>query len=266
MFQTRNLSLILKATMKPILSLACLFVAISAYAQVGIGTNAPDSKSVLELRSKTKGFLPPRLTSAQRTTLAASLTVTQKGLQVSDSASGKPFYWTGTAWKDASTYTGTAPITVNASTNKIAINPGTAAGDLLTWDGSNWINTQPNFAPHFTDNLNNMQPYLVMNYCIAMEGIYPSRNGVEPFIGEIQLYGFNFAPIGFATCGGQLLSISQNTALFSLLGTIYGGNGQTTFALPDLRGRVPVHMGQGPGLSNRIIGETGGQEIIPISH
>jgi microcystin-dependent protein len=74
------------------------------------------------------------------------------------------------------------------------------------------------------------------------------------------MFGGNFAPRGWAFCNGQLLSIAQNTALFSLLGTTYGGNGQTTFALPDLRSRAPVHFGQGPGLTNRDLGEQGGEE------
>lgn len=82
----------------------------------------------------------------------------------------------------------------------------------------------------------------------------------EPFIGEIRLFGFTFAPRGWATCQGQLLAIQQNQALFSLLGTTYGGNGQTTFGLPDLRGRSAVAWGQGPGLTNIVQGETGGQE------
>src|SRR5687767_11791868 len=82
----------------------------------------------------------------------------------------------------------------------------------------------------------------------------------EGFIGEIRLFAGNFAPRGWALCNGQLLSIAQNTALFSLLGTTYGGNGQTTFALPDLRGRVPLHPGQGPGLAERFLGETAGEE------
>lgn len=82
----------------------------------------------------------------------------------------------------------------------------------------------------------------------------------DPFIAQIMLFGGNFAPRGWAFCNGQLLPIAQNTALFSLLGTTYGGNGQTTFALPDLRGRVPVHPGQGPGLSNVVQGEVGGSE------
>ena len=83
---------------------------------------------------------------------------------------------------------------------------------------------------------------------------------MEPFIGQIQPFGFNFAPSGWATCDGQLLPISQNTALFSLLGTTYGGDGRTTFALPDLRGRVSLHTGQGPGLTSRPIGSRSGQE------
>jgi len=82
----------------------------------------------------------------------------------------------------------------------------------------------------------------------------------EPFIGQLMLVGFNFCPRGWATASGQLLSISQNTALFALLGTIYGGDGRTTFALPDLRGRVPVGVGQGPGLSPIVSGEVGGSE------
>jgi microcystin-dependent protein len=87
----------------------------------------------------------------------------------------------------------------------------------------------------------------------------------EPFIGEIKLFGFNFAPRGYATCSGQLLSIAQNTALFSLLGTTYGGDGQTTFALPNLNGRVAVGMGQSPGTSNYTIGQVGGVENYTLT-
>src|SRR3954470_11528121 len=81
----------------------------------------------------------------------------------------------------------------------------------------------------------------------------------EPFIGEIVMFAGNFAPRNWAFCQGQLMSIAQNTALFSLLGTTYGGNGQTTFGLPDLRGRVPVGQGTGPGLANVILGESAGE-------
>jgi microcystin-dependent protein len=89
----------------------------------------------------------------------------------------------------------------------------------------------------------------------------------EPFIGEIIMFGGNFAPRGWAFCDGQLLSIAQNTALFSILGTTYGGNGQTTFALPDLRGRVPVHAGgsQGPGLPPVQLGEMSGSPSVTLT-
>lgn len=87
---------------------------------------------------------------------------------------------------------------------------------------------------------------------------------MTPFLGQIMLVGFNFAPQGWAFCDGQLLPIAQNTALFSLLGTQYGGNGVNTFALPDLRGRVAMHKGQGPGLSFRSQGEVGGTESVTL--
>lgn len=87
----------------------------------------------------------------------------------------------------------------------------------------------------------------------------------EPFLGEIRAFGFNFAPVGWALCNGQLLSISQNTALFSLLGTFYGGDGTTTFALPNLQGRVPIHQGQGLGLPNYVIGEIGGNTNVTLT-
>src|SRR6266566_6640808 len=87
----------------------------------------------------------------------------------------------------------------------------------------------------------------------------------EPFLGQICIFGFNFPPRGWAACNGQILSISQNTALFSLLGTIYGGNGQTTFALPNLQSRVPVHFGQGSGLSPYEIGQSAGEESVTLT-
>ena len=86
----------------------------------------------------------------------------------------------------------------------------------------------------------------------------------DPFVAEIRIFPFNFAPKGWAWCDGQLLPISQNTALFSLLGTTYGGDGKTTFALPDLQGSAPMHPGQGPGLSLHDLGETGGCETVTL--
>ncbi|MDI6047057.1 phage tail protein [Flavobacterium yafengii] len=86
----------------------------------------------------------------------------------------------------------------------------------------------------------------------------------DPFIGEIKIFGFDFAPRNFASCAGQLMSIAQNTALFSLLGTMYGGNGQTTFGLPNLQGRIPIGQGQGPGLPNYSMGQQLGTTSISI--
>jgi microcystin-dependent protein len=86
----------------------------------------------------------------------------------------------------------------------------------------------------------------------------------DPFVAEIRIFGFNFAPRGWAFCNGQLLPLSQNTALFSLLGTTYGGDGKSTFALPDLQTRVPMHPGQGPGLSLYDLGETGGTAAVTL--
>ncbi|PLY01015.1 MAG: phage tail protein [Desulfuromonas sp.] len=87
----------------------------------------------------------------------------------------------------------------------------------------------------------------------------------EPFVGEIRMFAGNFAPRGWAYCDGQLLAVSQNDALFSLYGTIYGGDGRTTFGLPDLRGRLPIHAGTGPGLSPRRLGEKAGGENVTLT-
>lgn len=87
----------------------------------------------------------------------------------------------------------------------------------------------------------------------------------EPFLAEIRMVGFTFAPRGWALCNGQLLPINQNQALFSLLGTTYGGNGQTTFALPDLRGRTPIHTGQASGGTARTLGSQGGEEAHTLT-
>jgi microcystin-dependent protein len=111
----------------------------------------------------------------------------------------------------------------------------------------------------------NMQPNLVLNCIIALRGDYPARDGAEtssPFVGEIKWFGGNYAPAGFAFCDGQLLTVSSNTALFSILGTTYGGDGRTTFALPDARGRAILHAGSGPGLTPRRLGERPGTETV----
>src|SRR6187551_2432701 len=87
---------------------------------------------------------------------------------------------------------------------------------------------------------------------------------MDPFVAEIRIFPFNFAPRGWAWCDGELMPLSQNTALFSLLGTTYGGNGKSNFALPNLQGAAPMHPGQGPGLSLHDLGETGGSETVTL--
>jgi len=87
----------------------------------------------------------------------------------------------------------------------------------------------------------------------------------EPYIGEIRMVGFSFPPVGWAMCDGQLIAISQNDALFTLIGTTYGGDGQETFALPNLQSRMPMHAGQGPGLTNRVLAEAAGVESVTLS-
>ena len=88
----------------------------------------------------------------------------------------------------------------------------------------------------------------------------------QPFVGEIRMFGGNFAPAGWAFCSGQLMSISENETLFNLIGTTYGGDGQETFALPDLQGRIPIHAGQGPGISQSYqLGESAGVESVTLT-
>lgn len=106
---------------------------------------------------------------------------------------------------------------------------------------------------------------IILSLLVASSLTTLKAQASEPFLGQIAFVAFNFAPDGWAECNGQLLSISQNTALFSLLGTTYGGNGQTTFALPDMRGRVLMHAGQGPQLSPRQQGERGGTEVHTLN-
>jgi microcystin-dependent protein len=115
----------------------------------------------------------------------------------------------------------------------------------------------------------NMQPFLAINFIIALEGIYPSPSSGGPsdddqYIAEIRNFPFGYPPVGWAECNGQLLAISHNTALFALLGTTYGGDGKTTFALPNLMGSAPMQQGQGQGLSLRDLGEVGGEPTVTL--
>jgi microcystin-dependent protein len=239
----------------------------AAQTSIGIGTTTPDPNAVLDINSNQKGVLFPRLTTAQQTTLAAMLGPSELGMIVTDAGSGTPRWWTGSAWRSVSagnSPAAAAPLSLTA--NHIQLNAGTAAGQLITWDGNNWVNMQPAIQT-FSLSYDNHQPYLAMNYVISLAGTFPSRTADgNPYLGEIFLMGCNYAPVNFATCDGQLLSISQFQALFSLLGSSYGGDGTTNFALPDLRSRIPVGMGAGVGTSSYTIGETRGTETKTFAH
>jgi microcystin-dependent protein len=240
--------------------LALIFSSLALQAQTGIGTTTPDNNAMLDIQSTQKGVLLPRLNAAQQAVLAATLRSGQTGMLVRDSATGKLITWGGTNWTDVSTapVTATAPLTVS-NTNVVSLNPGTAAGDLITWDGINWVNMQP-ATQHFSHSVDNHQPYLVINFCISLFGIFPTQSDAsQPFVGEIIMLGANFAPVGWQFCDGTLLSIAEYTVLFDLIGTTYGGDGITTFAVPDMRGRVPIHMGNN-GTSTYTLGQQAGHE------
>lgn len=232
----------------------------------GIGTTTPDNNAALDITSTTKGVLPPRLTPGQMTTLAGSLTTAQTGMLVADATTGLLKYWNGSAWTNfspANPPTAKAPLAI--ATNTVKINAGTAAGDLLTWDGVNWVNKQPALQ-HFSFQIDNRQPWAVVNYNLSLFGIFPSQNdATQPFVGEVFIMGCNFTVNGYQACNGALLSIATNVVLFDLIGTTYGGDGVSTFAVPDLRGRIPIAQGSN-GISNYIIGQTGGQETNTFAH
>src|ERR1700759_826721 len=121
---------------------AALTVFLFSSGQVGIGTTTPDNNSILTISSTTKGVLPPRLTAAQQTTLAGTLTTGEAGMLITDATTGNMMDWTGKAFVPVANLTALSPLTVSA-TNQVSINPGTKAGDLITWDGANWVNLQP---------------------------------------------------------------------------------------------------------------------------
>ena len=160
-----------------------------------------------------------------------------------------------------------SPLERSANGDTLRLKAAANNNSFLTWDGSSWVAKSLQIGASGSNMAFSVRdPYQVVNFIIALEGIFPSRPGLDPYLGEIQMVGFDWAPRGWAKCDGQLLSISQNSALFALLGTTYGGNGQNTFGLPDLRGRSPVHAGTGPGLSNKQIGERAGAENATLTN
>ena len=233
-----------------VIALAGLFYTQHGIAQVSVTNNAsaPDPSAMLDVQSTTRGILVPRMTALQRGTIASPA----PGLIVyqTDAPAG-PYYQNGTAWKHM--------VELPASASFPSGNT------LITSDGTNWVSKSIIIGSTGGNaGFNNMQPYLTMNYCISLWGVYPVQSGSNPYVGELNLFGFGFVPYGWAACNGQLLSIAENEVLFNLIGTTFGGNGMTTFAVPDLRGRVAIHQGVSY-TGSYIIGQSGGYEAVTLS-
>ena len=249
--------------LKLLLIVCSMIGSFSLTAQVAFTTDGSDAdaSAMLDVKSTDKGILVPRMTTAERDAIVAPAT----GLLIYLTDANDFYFFDGAVWKQFSgasdgdwiingnNMSTTANVGIGTSPNEELDGIGTVNGTNFTGDGSTLT---------FGTN-SNMQPSLGISYIIALVGIFPSQNkSVLPFIGEISMFAGNFAPQGWAFCNGQLLSINQNQALFSILGTTYGGDGETTFALPDLRGSAPMHHGNGIGLTPRDLGEKVGAEMV----
>jgi microcystin-dependent protein len=215
---------------------------------VAVTTNAslPAACAMLDVQSTAKGILVPGMTAAQR----AAISTPAQGLIVYQTDQVSGFYcYSGSAWREEMDV-------VNSAGSVLS-------GKLMTFDGTNWVARSMACGTTGANQGGNiMQPYLALNYYIALYGIFPSQSGLDCYVGEVFIGGFSFAPNGFIKCEGYLLPIDQYNELFALIGTTYGGDGQTTFAIPDLRGRAALHQGQASGMTNRTIGEVWGCETI----
>jgi microcystin-dependent protein len=161
----------------------------------------------------------------------------------------------------------TAEDTTNWNKNAATL-PTAEAGNMITYDGTNWLAKDLAITTENTGNntpISIMPPYTVVRYVIIVNGLFPSRSFDDAYLGVIRLVTYNFDPRNTLGCDGQLLAISQYTALFALMGTSYGGDGRSTFGLPDLRGRIPLGEGNGPGLTPRVSGQKGGSETITLN-
>ncbi|MCF8378358.1 MAG: tail fiber protein [Bacteroidales bacterium] len=240
--------------------------SFSLTAQVAVtpdGSSA-DASAMMDVKSTDKGMLIPRMTANERDLIGSPAT----GLLVYVTGDNNFYYYDGAAWKQFSGGSDGDWI-VNGSNMSSAVSGNVGIGqpnpsEKLDVNGTiKGTNFSGNGSTLTFGASSNMQPSLGISYIISLNGVYPSQSkGIDPYIGEIAMFAGNFAPQGWAFCDGQLLQISQYTALFSLIGTYYGGNGYSTFALPDLRGRVPVHHGTGPGLTTRNIGQAFGVEKV----
>ncbi len=242
-----------------------LLISIKAHSQVKIGGNIQsiNANSLLELESNTKGLLLPRLTSAQ----IKAMSNVPAGMFVFNSTDSALYLRRDTGWAVLALRTDITPhnewATLDGniySTGNSSVGIGTPA-PLAKLDVAGVVRATGITIPGFsslnnfiisnpTGNFTTRKGFggVGFNYIICMNGIYPTRDGgggtSTPFLGEIDLFAGNFAPSGWALCDGSLLPINQFQAMFSILGTTYGGNGTTNFALPDLRSAAPVGVGE----------------------
>lgn len=263
------------------LFLSQLFFLANTFAQQGVSINttgaAANGSAILDVSSSSKGMLIPRMTSTQRTAILN----TAVGLLVFDTNTKSFWFYQSTGWTELqssstnpwqkignniyNSNSGNVGIGIAAPQNKLDVSGSIRADSLLVKTEGNVSDMLVKQTANGKIGFRKSTYGLGLNYCIALQGIFPSQNkpvrnnntspnsvtSADAYIGEIMLVAYNFAPRGWAFCNGQLLLISQNEALFSLLGTQFGGDGITTFALPDLRDATPVHLG-----SNWLLGES----------
>jgi len=238
-------------------------------AQMAVTTDGStaDGSAMLDVKSNDKGMLIPRMSASERDLISAPAT----GLLVYVTDVNNFYFYDGSAWiqfsgGSDSDWVISGNNMVSSVSGNVGIGVPNPNAKLEVAGNVKGTSFQGNGNTLTFGNNSNMQPSLGVNYIIATTGYYPpypkGTKGIDPYIGEIIMFAGNYAPQGYAFCNGQILSIASNQALFSILGTTYGGNGVTTFALPDLRGRVPMGPGTGPGLTNRVLGQNIGVEKV----